>query len=425
MTAPNTTALALDYLENHFGTRYLFPIRYGEKSPPLIPENLKNASNDPEQIEAWGKNWPTCNWGVALKKSNLFVVDVDTKPGKVGLDTYDAHALANDWPETETVRTPSGGFHYYHEGEHRFALGENGFGRDIDCPNYVLIPGCTLRDGTSYVAINELSAVAAPRWFYDVLGSRKKETVENAADVVVDLDKSENVEWARDFLQNEAPPAIEGQGGEQQTLKVAMALRDRGISEPFAVELMLQEYNERCDPPWDRDGLEQKISNAYAYATLSAIGGRTAEADFADDPIEPFEPMGNPEKIAREGAQRKQDKADGIAPLIEGDRRKIKYRSQNIPRAVRDAMLAVRSDKKHDHIFRRGAEIVRLNQQLTTAELEGKKPTDIKRKQGSLVIRDVVGDYMALRLAQASRFYVKTKTMGRPKADGNEKDATK
>jgi Bifunctional DNA primase/polymerase, N-terminal len=416
MTSPNT-ALALDYLEKHFGTRYLFPIRYGEKSPPLIPENLKNASNDPEQIEAWGKRWPTCNWGVALKKSNLFVVDVDTKPGKVGRDTYDAHALANDWPETETVRTPSGGLHYYHEGEHRFALGEYGFGRDIDCPNYVLIPGCALRDGTSYEAINELPAVAAPQWFYDVLGTAKKDKIENAADVVVDLDKPENVEWARDFLQNDAPLSIEGQGGEQQTLKVAMALRDRGISEPFAVELMLEEYNERCEPPWDRDGLEQKISNAYEYASLSAMGGRTAEADFMDDPPEPFTPQGNPDMIAEQVTQRKQDKADGIVPLVESNRSKILYRSQNIPRAVYDAMKVIRADKKHDHIFRRGPEIVRLNQQLTPAELEGAKPTDVKRKRGALVIREVVGDYMTFRLAEAARFYVKSKKTGRPKND--------
>jgi len=419
MTSPNT-AVALDYLETHFRTRYLFPIRYGEKSPPLIPDNLKNASNEPEQIEAWGKRWPTCNWGVALKKSGLFVVDVDTKPGKVGQETYDAHALANDWPETETVRTPSGGLHYYHEGEHRFALGESGFGRDIDCPNYVLMPGCSLRDGSSYEPINELPAVAAPQWFYDVLGGAKKETVENAADVVVDLDKPENVEWARDFLQNDAPLAIEGQGGEQQTLKVAMVLRDRGISEPLAVDLMLQEYNERCEPPWDREGLEQKVANAYAYATLSAIGGRTAEADFADDQVEPFEPMGDPKTIARQVAQRKQDKADGVAPLIETDRTKILYRSQNMPRAVHDAMKAIRADKKHDHIFRRGPEIVRLNQNMTAAELQGNKPTDVKRKRGALVIRDVVGDYMALRLAEAARFYVTGKQMGRPKT--NEKD---
>ena len=57
---------------------------------------------------------------------------------------------------------------------------------------------------------------------------------------------------------------------------------------------------------------------------------------------------------------------------------------------------------------------------MTAAELQGNKPTDVKRKRGALVIRDVVGDYMALRLAEAARFYVTGKQMGRPKT--NEKD---
>jgi len=85
--------------------------------------------------------------------------------------------------------------------------------------------------------------------------------------------------------------------------------------------------------------------------------------------------------------------------------------------------MCIRADKKHDHIFRRGPEIVRLNQNLTPAELDGKKPTDVKRKRGSLVIRDVVADYMALRMAEAARFYMKSKPMGRPKAEDSEKDA--
>jgi hypothetical protein len=41
-----------------------------------------------------------------------------------------------------------------------------------------------------------------------------------------------------------------------------------------------------------------------------AMGGRTAEADFMDDPPEPLTPQGNPDTIARQVAERKQDKAD-------------------------------------------------------------------------------------------------------------------
>jgi hypothetical protein len=73
------------------------------------------------------------------------------------------------WPATEMTTTPSGGFHMVYEGwadashpAHIMALGENGIGKDIDSPNYTLIPGCTFDDGTSYVG-NDAEAVKCPR----------------------------------------------------------------------------------------------------------------------------------------------------------------------------------------------------------------------------------------------------------------------
>ena len=57
--------------------------------------------------------------------------------------------------------------------------------------------------------------------------------------------------------------------------------------------LMLEHYNERCNPTWEYDELRQKIANGYAYASMRPIGGLTAEADFADDPPPAIVPMGH------------------------------------------------------------------------------------------------------------------------------------
>jgi hypothetical protein len=103
----------------------------------------------------------------------------------------------------------------------------------------------------------------------------------------VELDQPTNIKWAIDFLQKNAPPAIEGSGGEFTTLKVAMTLRGYGISEHKTLELMCDFYNERCEPPWDldgNDGLAKKVENAFLYASLEAPGAATAEAHFRDDP---------------------------------------------------------------------------------------------------------------------------------------------
>jgi hypothetical protein len=281
----STLELALDYLALNPG-RYLFPIKALAKFPPLVQDNLAgNASNDPEQIRAWHKKWPGCNWGVAHRKSNLLVADVDTNAAKkkVGQQTYDLLDLEYGWPDTEITTTPSGGHHHIYEGPHIFALGKYGLGEDIDSPNYTLIAGCTFKDGTSYVG-NGKVAVSTPQWIYDLIG-RAKVRIASVDETVVDLDKPENVAWAKDYLRSDAEPSIEGKGGEHQTLKVAMSLRDNGISESLAVELMNDFYNVPglCEPEWELEELTKKIQNAYAYANLSKAGGKTAEADFGDD----------------------------------------------------------------------------------------------------------------------------------------------
>ncbi len=305
----DTLQLALDYLAFN-PTRFLFPIKAGAKFPPLIQDNLAAASNDPEQIKAWAKKWPGCNWGVSLKKSNLMVADVDTKPGKNGQATFDDLDLMYGWPETERVKTPSGGYHLYYDGEHIFALGKHGFGPDIDSPNYVLMCGCVFKDGTSYVAGNARASVPAPQWFYDVIKASKTK-IANVDDIVVDLDKPENIEWVIDYLKEDAEPAIEGKSGDHTTLRIAMSVKDAGISRDLAIELMNEHYNPRCEPPWDIEDLTRKVDNAYAYAKHSKTGGKTAEADFAEDvDFDPLtiKPKGDPKKAAKSARDRREDR---------------------------------------------------------------------------------------------------------------------
>lgn len=291
----NSLALALDYL-TRYPNRYLFPIKAAAKYPPLVKDNLAgNASNDPEQIKKWVKQFTRRdgvgpNWGVALKKSSLFVVDVDCNAakGKQGQTTFDDLDLLYGFPDTEKVVTPSGGFHLYYDGEHVFKLGKYGLGQDIDSPNYVLIEGCTFKDGTSYKRVNpETPTAPKPSWFAEVIRAAAKERVTNASEAAVDLDKPAAIAWARDYLKNDAEPAIQGQGGENATFRVACSLRDNGISQGTAFELMNELYNVpgSCDPEWEPEELRAKIGNAYTYASLAMAGGKTAEAEFMSDDV--------------------------------------------------------------------------------------------------------------------------------------------
>lgn len=304
LTFQQSLDLALDYIAFN-PTRYIFPIKAGAKFPPLIKDNLEQASNDPKQIEEWARKWPGCNWGVAHRKSRLMVADIDVKPGKGGQATYDLLDLDYGWPETEMTRTPSGGFHKIYDAAERghiFALGKFGFGEGVDSPNYTIIPGSQFVDGTAYVCERADPTAKAPDWFYDLLG-RAKTRLADAGETAVDLDKDENVAWAKDFLENDAEPAIEGKSGDLQTVKIAMGLRDKGISIELAKSLMQELYNPRCIPPWEPDDLDRKVENGYAYANQSRVGDKTAEADFEEDADfdpETIKTEASPEQIAKE-----------------------------------------------------------------------------------------------------------------------------
>ena len=282
--------LALAFLKAH-PTWYIFPIKRLEKFPPLVKDDLNIASNDPKQIAIWGK-WYGCNWGLALKKSGLVVMDMDTKPGKFGQKTFDNLTLEHgDLPPTFTVRSPSGGKHSYFQGEHTYAQGKGGFGVDIDSPNYVLIPGCWLCTNVDrgYEIIDDLPVAPVPDWFKIYLKNKDDKIADAAdADPAVDLDQDVNTLRMIKYLQEGAPKSIAGQNGEKALFDVAAVLKDNGISEYNAIEIHKTHYNVpgRCDPLWSvgegpiEDRLDVKIHNAWLYATQTQPGSATAEFAF-------------------------------------------------------------------------------------------------------------------------------------------------
>lgn len=326
-----TLNLALDYMALN-PDAHIFPIKPLAKDPPLIDGNLKNASNDPREVTRWHKKYPGCNWGLSLAKSKRFVVDVDTKPGRVGQHTFEMLDILYGFPPTETVSTPSGGRHLHYKGQHDFALGKYGLGEDIDSPNYVLIPGCMLANGKSYKLLPSPDMAPAPDWFYQVIkenrGIAEQERVDQSAPLV-DLDSPARIDWAIYYLENDALPSIQGQHGESQFNITAANLKDHGISEPMCVQLMAKHYNVpgKCVPLWnvhegaDADRIDKKVNNVYTYYRRKAIGADTAEAElFIDQVIEEGPPL--TEKAVQEVAdnlvlQRREEEVEKLYTFTE------------------------------------------------------------------------------------------------------------
>ena len=291
----------------------VFPICEGTKDRPHLKDWGLLATSSPRQIESWWTRWPGANIGLACRPSSIAVVDVDTKEGKNGQRTIDLLDVLEGLrlSPTRTMRTPSGGWQHLYAGEVASTVAKIGahlydkpFMSHVDTRGsgganggYVLLPPsrtiANLHRHTHagvYQWLNDVPLATADAWVVEVCGA-KAESHERTAEPVIELDQAANVAWAIDYLRNDAPPAIEGEGGEFTTLKVAMTLRGYGISEDKTLELMLDHYNGRCEPPWEvdgTDGLAKKVGNAFLYANREAPGAATAEAHFQDAPLPPL-----------------------------------------------------------------------------------------------------------------------------------------
>jgi hypothetical protein len=403
----STARVARDFLAR-VPSAYVFPIKAGRKAPPLFRNELELAFNDAAAIDTWAKREPNCNWGVALKKSRLIVPDVDTRLGKIGQQTFDnLEFIYGQLPATLTIRTPSGGLHYYFNetGTVRHRPRVSAFGPDIDSTNYVLLPGSALDSGGAYAIINDAPIAPAPDWFAEFLtGPEASVAVDQTPEV--DQDTPAIKERAIYFLVNEAPRSIQGQNGEQTLLLVAGTLKDLGVSQALAVELVAEYYNtpKHCDPIWnvgegpDADRLDTKVANAYRYLTQNAPGSDTPQADFADDPVPPDTP-------AEQRAQAR------IRKLNTRPRPRLRVPPGALTKVMATVQQRIsREMDLPDPVFKRQGKLVHLSRNLS---LGGPDLKDFERD--ALLIVDTNDAWLASRLERSFDFGVYVE--GRPKKD--------
>lgn len=266
----------------------VFPLSPGTKIPLKDSGWTEEATSDPETIRTvFGQ----ADYNVGVLTNGHVVLDVDVKGGKPG----EASLLALNLPHRETlaVRTPSGGYHIYFSGPSRANVvgsSENsplGHGVDVRSYNgYVLAPGSWLDPayprnegvGGFYEVVNEAPILPAPESLIARLDAPRERS--SAPAPAADLDRPDTILRARDYLKGEAPLAVEGDGGDALTFRVAARLKDYGLTHELALALMLDLWNDRCSPPWSDEELRQKVENAYAYG-LNAPGSDSFQADFA------------------------------------------------------------------------------------------------------------------------------------------------
>lgn len=192
---------------------YVHPLEVGGKVATLKAWPEK-ASTDPDVIKRMWRDSTLQNIGIATGASNLYVIDVDSKDGKVGAETFGELLMEHDFVPTFTVRTYSGGIHYYYRMPAGLALpntaGVKGLGKDIDTRGvggYVVAPGSRV-NGAAYEVIKDVPIAELPDWVIEMV--RKPERIAQAKGGVMAATNEviARVQQLADELEN----APEGEG---------------------------------------------------------------------------------------------------------------------------------------------------------------------------------------------------------------------
>jgi putative DNA primase/helicase len=155
--------------------------RPGRPKEPLVPAWCDSATSDPAIIDNWIANirYSGCAWAVACS-SSLWVLDVDGEEGATNLHIL--VAAHGDLPVCPTVRTGSGGWHYYFSNpDENISNSTGSLPAKLDVRGnrgYVIAPPSRLLDVPSHTdsyqwiegrSLADVEPPPAPQWLLDLI----------------------------------------------------------------------------------------------------------------------------------------------------------------------------------------------------------------------------------------------------------------
>lgn len=252
--------------------RATFPTNPKDKSP--LVDTFKGLKPDPFGVDE--DTYKSGQYAILLEPTD-FVIDIDPRnfpddrnPWKEFKKDY---GLENIDRDTFVVKTGGGGYHIYltKPGNINLRKGMREYpGIDfragaVNKALYMIGPGSSHETGNKYKVMRGRfnNRKPAPKKLLNLL------EVNRTSDLKIeDIDLSEsvqNIARFREYLEERALPAVEGQNGDLQTFKVACRGRDFKLTPEKTFELMSEYYNPKCKPPWHPNELQEKVKNAYKY----------------------------------------------------------------------------------------------------------------------------------------------------------------
>lgn len=259
---------------------HVFPLVPNGKLP-MVAEFPEVASNSVEKAQAFWID-PVMDWeqpynvGIStsrFKGKRLVVLDVDDKDGKDGSGALEKlRAGGKELPETFTQTTTTGGRHFVFWTD--AILGNSAsriaVGLDVRASGGFIVGAGSEIDDKCYSA-NWKQVAKCPQWLETAAGATHKE----------ERSGTSHEEYAHlratQYLLT-APQAVEFEGANHTTFVVAANLKDLGVHEADALELM-DVWNQRNEHPWDVHQLKTIIANAYSYGR-SKLGSAAPENEF-------------------------------------------------------------------------------------------------------------------------------------------------
>lgn len=229
----------------------VFPCVSGTKIP-LTEHGFKDATTDPDQIEAWWSTHPTANIGIATE--GLVVIDVEGGSNWL-LDDFEKQF---DLSVAPMSITPSGGRHYIFRQppgkDYRNTEKQIGHLVDTRANGGLIIapPAAIGKNAYRWVEGNELDIPPSqlpepPDWLIDLLDG----TTSGSSPRVATATEPES-------------PIPEGQ--RNGTLaRLAGTMRRAGMSQPEIAAAIRQVNNDRCRPPLSHDEVQQISESIVRY----------------------------------------------------------------------------------------------------------------------------------------------------------------
>lgn len=220
------------------------------------------------------------NFGVQLQAEDL-VIDVDPRNFQENVNSLALleNALGEPIAPTLTVLTGSGGQHLYFKKPKDFKIRKSLKGLPgLDFLSegcYVVGAGSIHPQTERLYELHTHSIIKAPETLLNLLEKKPIDVLIGVKDYVTD---EQTITRYRDYLKT-AETAIEGSNGDETTFKVSAIGRDFGLSPQIVLDCLLEDYNPRCEPPWELESLKQKVNNAYKYAEGS-LGSKAPSIAF-------------------------------------------------------------------------------------------------------------------------------------------------